>query len=106
MEIFINTDNHITNSDEFTDRFTEVVENKLRKFSQYFSRVEVYFSDENEAKGGPEDKRCTIELRIIGKQPVVASHTEATLEAAMRGCLDKAERIARKEISRMNEHRA
>ena len=41
-------------------------------------------------KGGADDIRCTIEARPEGMQPQVVTHSDANVEAALRGGAKKA----------------
>jgi len=42
-------------------------------------------SDLNSTKTGPDDKRCLVEARVAGLQPISASHQAPTLALAIDG---------------------
>ncbi|MGI8967338.1 MAG: hypothetical protein ACR2H1_14820, partial [Limisphaerales bacterium] len=79
MKIQINTDNNIEGSDELTQQTQAVVESALERFAQQITRVEVHLSDENSHKGGI-DKRCVMEARLEGMQPVAVTDQAEHME--------------------------
>ena len=89
MLIQVNTDNHITGREALTSRVEATVESALTRFSERITRVEVHLSDENGRKSGPDDKRCVMEARLEGRQPVAVTHIAATLDEAVSGAADK-----------------
>jgi hypothetical protein len=51
-----------------------VVRDSLDRFSEQITRVEVHLSDQNsDKKFGNEDKRCLLEARLAGLQPISVS---------------------------------
>ena len=93
MKIQINTDNHIKNSEDFSSELEAKVEKALSKYAKHVTRVEVYLHDENSIKGGKDDKKCSIEVRLEGLKPLAASKQAATLREAFNGAADKIERV-------------
>jgi hypothetical protein len=51
-------------------------------------RIEVRLADENSHKEGKSDKRCVLEARLSGLEPIVAGENGATLEQALDGAAD------------------
>jgi hypothetical protein len=51
--------------------------------------VEVHFSDEDGNKDGFNDKRCMIEARLAGMNPIAVINHANTHEMAVLGALDK-----------------
>ena len=56
------------------------------------TRVEVALSDLNSRKLGERDKRCIMEARLGGMQPIAVSHEAPTLTEAIHVAADKLER--------------
>ena len=76
MQVEVSTDHNIEGSDGLTSRVVAEVTATLSRFSDQLTRVEVHVSDENADKGGAADKKCVIEARPVGLQPVaVTDHT-------------------------------
>ena len=84
MIIQVNTDSNIEGNRELAQQIKTVVGNSLEHFGGQITRVEVHLSDENsDKKFGTEDKRCLLEARLAGLQPLTVSHQAATLEQAV-----------------------
>jgi hypothetical protein len=76
------------------DRVQELVAEKLRRFGERITRVEVHFSDENSsAKSGPNDQRCLIEVRLAGKNPISVTDHHSSAEQAFRGAIVKMQHL-------------
>src|SRR5437763_5841760 len=92
MYVEVKTDNHIDGSDALSDRVTAEVEAALDRFGDQVIRVIVQLNDTNSHKSGDRDKRCLMEARIAGHQPVAVSHEAPSLEAAIAAAAEKLER--------------
>jgi len=75
MFVQINTDNQIVSDAEANERLEQRVREKLGRFEERLSHVEVHVADVNAQKGGA-DKRVSLEARPTGHQPI-AVHAEA-----------------------------
>ena len=89
MIIQLNTDKNLTIHSEYEAQITENLNKDLERYSDHISRVEVHMSDENGSKGGLNDKRCLLEARFDGKQPIVASDFGDTYDLALKGATEK-----------------
>lgn len=89
MQIQVNSDKSIQVDAEIT-RFVEAEVNRsLERFASKLTRVEIHLSDVNSGKSGTDDKRCLIEVRPAGQQPLTVTNSAATIEDAVRGALTK-----------------
>jgi len=102
MKIQINTHNNIEGSDELTQQTQAVVESALERFAEHITRVEVHLSDENSQKGG-SDKRCVMEARLEGMQPVAVTDQAEHMEQAVHGAADKLENLLDHELGRLSD---
>ncbi len=91
MKIQINTDKNITASDELSAYLESTISDTLTRFSDKITRLEVHLSDENSRKEGLDDKRCMLEARIEGMQPIAVTNQAGSTEQALSGALDKLE---------------
>ena len=89
MQIRINTDHNIQGREALAERLTGVVEHSLRRAAERITRVEVHLSIESGGKSGQSDKRCTMEARLEGQQPVVVTDQAGTIDQAVRGAAEK-----------------
>ena len=70
MHMQIKTDHGIEGREVLTDRVRVMVQSALSRFGKRITRVEVHQSDENGDKSGRGDKRCVMEARLTGRQPI------------------------------------
>ena len=75
MFVQINTDNQILSDAESNERLEQRVREKLSRFEQRLTHVEVHVADVTSHKGNGADKRVSLEARPTGHQPV-AVHAE------------------------------
>jgi len=104
MNIQINTDNNIEGSDELTQQMQAEVESALERFAEHITRVEVHLSDENSSHKGGTDKRCVMEARLEGMQPVVVTEQAENMEQAVHGAADKLKNRLEHELGRLSDH--
>ncbi|GGJ95398.1 HPF/RaiA family ribosome-associated protein [Pseudomonas matsuisoli] len=65
------------------------VADRLDRYDEFLSRVEVHVSDENGQKSGAEDKRCQIEARPRNHQPISVTHKAESVDLAVAGAAEK-----------------
>jgi len=104
MLIQINTDGNIEGNDALAQQVEAVMRDTLDRFSERITRIEVHLSDENsDKKLGTEDKRCLLEARLAGLQPIAVSHQAATLEQAVDGAADQLKRSLDSTLGRLGK---
>jgi len=89
MIVQINTDKNVKGSEEFIESSKSSIDAQLERYKEMITRVEVHFSDEDGNKDGINSKRCMIEARLEGKQPIAVKNMADTNELALLGALDK-----------------
>lgn len=105
MEIQINTDHNTDGREKVAEYVRGVVMDAARHFSDQVTRVEVHLGDENGAKPGQDDKRCMIEARVAGRQPIAVTHHAASLDEAINGAAGKLKRSLEHDLQKQHEHR-
>ncbi len=104
MQIQVNTDNHTEGSAELTSYVKSTLEMDLSRFSNRITRVEVHLSDENSnQKSGRSDKRCALEARLTGMQPIKVSADGATQEQALDGAAKRLSKLINRTLERLDE---
>ena len=94
MLVHLVTDNHIHGSKEgLAQHVEDKVKHALDRFSTQITRVDVHLHDDNAQKHGANDKRCVVEARPAGLQPVSVHHSAETVEESLVGALDKLEKV-------------
>jgi ribosome-associated translation inhibitor RaiA len=89
MKIQINTDNHITGRETLVAHAEATITSALGHLADHITRVEVHLSDANGEKTGGRDKRCMMEARLEGRQPIVVTDESDSLDGAITGAADK-----------------
>jgi hypothetical protein len=93
IQIQVNTDHNIHGGKELHAFVRDAVNGSLGRFGNQVTRVEVYLRDDNDSKSHGDDKRCVLEARPAGHQPLVVTHVDATLDEAVEGAVDMMERL-------------
>ena len=87
MLIEVRTDGNIQGSEQLSDHIKTVVQTALDHFGDRIRRVDVHLSDSIGNKTGHDDKCCKIEARRDGREPIVVTQQETTMEQAIRGAV-------------------
>lgn len=90
MQIQVNTDRNIEATENFVGKIEEALKDRLRRFESRITRVEVHLSDENSAaKTFGADKKCVLEARLNGRQPIAVTALESDELVALRSAATK-----------------
>jgi ribosome-associated translation inhibitor RaiA len=96
MQFQFYSDSSVMGTANVAERIESQVRQKLERFEDRLTRLEVHVSDENGAKGGADDKTCTIEARPRGGKPIgVTEHAADVDSAARRAASTMAQRLER-----------
>lgn len=105
MQIQINTDRNVQGYESAAASVRATVEAALKRFSSHITRVDVHLGDENASKRGGDDKRCMMEARLEGHQPVAVTHHAATVVQAIDGAAEKMVHRLDRMLGRLHNHR-
>jgi ribosome-associated translation inhibitor RaiA len=106
MKIQINTDHNIEGHEALAAYVRGVVEIALNQMSAHITRVEVHLTDENGPKISQNDKRCMMEARLEGQQPIAVTHQAATLHQAVDNAAHKLTHLLENTLGRLREQRS
>jgi len=106
MQIQFNTDHNIEGHEALATQVRGVVESALSHISDHITRVEVHLSDDTSHKSRQNDKRCKMEARLEGHQPIAVTHQAATLDQAVDGAADKLARLIESTLGRLREQKS
>ncbi|RJY09945.1 HPF/RaiA family ribosome-associated protein [Aurantiacibacter aquimixticola] len=84
MQVQFNTDHTVTGDQDVAARIEAAVRERLARFEDRLTRIEIHVRDENGAKHGPDDKSCTIEARPRGGKPIGVTGKASKVDAAAR----------------------
>ena len=99
MTVILHNDDTLQGFDSAQSFAEEVLRKEIkgRKWDM-LTRVDVWVADENGAKGGPDDKRCSIEAHPAGKKPVGVKSHGPDIPTAIRSAAKKLARALEKEL--------
>lgn len=96
MQVQFNSDSSVMGTENVATRIEAQLRDRLGRFEDRLTRLEVHVRDENGRKGGDDDKTCVIEARIRSEAPVsVTGHASD---------VDSAARVAGSKMARLLEH--
>ena len=84
MQFQFNSDSSVMGTENVAERIEAAVRQKLARFEDRLTRVEVHVRDVNGAKHGADDKECTIEARPRGGRPIGVSERASKVDDAAR----------------------
>lgn len=103
MQVQVNTDDHINGTDSLAQWVTDEAKARLSRFQDHVTRLEVFLSDVDAGKSGNQDKRCRIEARVTGRQPVAVTHEADKMANAFIGATDKLARALDTDLGRAKD---
>lgn len=106
MHIQLNSDRNIDANEASNANVRTTMEAALSRYSEHITRVEVHLSDENAGRGGSNDKRCMMEARLEGRQPIAVTHQAASLNLAIAGATDKLARLIDSTLGRLRDQQS
>jgi len=90
MKVQVNTSNDIDNKEGLERWASDYLNERLGRFDQDITSIEVQMTDENHSvKGGGIDKRCMMEARVTGRAPIAVTNYGPDQNLAFRGAADK-----------------
>jgi ribosome-associated translation inhibitor RaiA len=104
MTLQLNSDNNLSIHKAFGTKLYALLSEELNRFSEHITRLEVHLSDENGSKKGINDKRCLLEARIEGRQPIVVTGLANTYELAVNNAIDKLKTLLDVILERARDH--
>jgi ribosome-associated translation inhibitor RaiA len=104
MQIQFNTDKNVTGNEELITLSRSLIKKELNRYSQQITRVEIHFSDEDGNKDGFNDKRCMVEARLAGMQPIAVTNQANTHDQAFLGAIDKLKTSLEKITGRLKDY--
>ena len=104
MIIQLNTDKNLSVHEAFGAQLHNLLSKELNRFSEHISRLEVHLSDENGGKDGQNDKRCLIEARLEGRQPIAVTANADTHEHSVAQAIEKLKNSLDTILGRLRNH--
>ena len=105
MQIQINSDKNVTVHHKLSHFVEAELHRVLDRFGTQLTRIEVHLSDENASKNGGRDKRCKLEARVRGLQPMVVTGAASNTQQSISGAAEKMKRQLEATFGRLADRR-
>ncbi len=104
MQNEVSTDRNIEGGQNLTTEVESVLNDRLGRFSDRLTRIEVHLSDENsKEKSGSSDMRCLLEARLAGRQPIAVSDNGSTWSQALDAATKTLEKKLKRTLDRLDD---
>jgi hypothetical protein len=103
MQIQVNSDRSVEVNTSLTESLQADISHVLDRFNERITRVEVHLSDIDGERSGKPDKRCLMEARPNGRDPVVVTDEALTVELAVQGAARKMQRLLTSTFGRLED---
>ena len=104
MQVQVNTSNGVDNKDSLERWASDFLTEALARFSQDINRIEVQLRDVNNSRNGDQNKRCMLEARISGRDPVAATHHAPSQDEAFRGATQRLIHLLDHTLGKLDRH--
>ncbi|MCY7290686.1 MAG: HPF/RaiA family ribosome-associated protein [Ferruginibacter sp.] len=104
MTIQINSDNNITGTEGLSEYIQTTITENLKRFDEQITRIEVHLNDENGHKSGINDKRCMMEARLEGMQPIAVTAFGNTIHEAVKSAIEKLKSSLNTTLGKLQNH--
>ncbi|HEY9552626.1 HPF/RaiA family ribosome-associated protein [Allosphingosinicella sp.] len=102
MFVQIHTDRQIDGGSERAARVEDRVRERLARFEDRLTHIEIHVTDMNGGKGA-SGLRATLEARVNGLDPVAVTEEGATVDRAVLGAAGKAARALGHKLGRLTD---
>ncbi len=104
MTIQINTDKNLSVHEEYDNQLEDLLTEELSRFDEHITSLQLPLSDENGNKESQDDKKCLLEARLKGRQPIAVSALANTYDQVVNSAIDKLKTSLETIIGRLRNH--
>ena len=105
MDIQFNTDSSVEGKHALEVYMSETISEALARFSDKITRIEVHVSNENGEKKSPNDKKCVLEARLKGLDPIAVTGSGDTIKLAVTSAITKIKAALDTTLGRLSNKR-
>jgi ribosomal subunit interface protein len=103
MQVQVRHDEYIQGGESLAQWIQSETVERLSRFREHLTRVEVHLSDVDAGKSGTADKRCVVEARLAGRQPIAVNAEADKLADAFTAAVDKLARAIDTDLGRLKD---
>lgn len=104
MIIQINAGKNLNVNKEYSSQLDSLLTEELSRYSEHITRLELHLSDQDGTKESLCDKKCILEVRLEGRQPIAVSATSNTYDQAVDSAIDKIKASLNTIIGKLRDH--
>ncbi len=104
MQIQINAGD-VQVTDAIEQHIHDSLEQALKHHPERVTRIEVHLRDDASKRQGVKDKRCKIEVRLAGLDPLAVEGDSDDLYDAIKQAAGKAKRAVEHKLERHDQHK-
>ena len=105
MFIQIHTDNQIDSDNDRDSQLEDQIRQRLARFEDRITHVEVHVSDINGPRGGNADLRASLEARVNGLQPIAVIDNGPDVQRAVIGAAKKAATALDRQLGKITDRK-
>ena len=106
MQVQVHTNDHIQGGESLALWIQEEAAARLARFREHITRVEVFLTEVDAGKSGVNDKRCRLEARPAGHQPITVTADADKVASAFTSAADKLIRALDADLGRIKDKNA
>lgn len=103
MQVQVHADDHVQGGESLAQWVQEEVGGKLARFREHLVRVDVYLTDVDALKSGGKGKRCVLETRPAGRQPLAVNAEAEKVMQAFNSALEKLQNALETDLAKMRD---
>ncbi len=103
MQIQVHTDNIIEGGEALTKWVQSELNTRLARFKDYITRVEAFLSETDARKVNGNHKRCVLETRVNGRQPIAVNAEVEKMGEAVNAAIEKLMRAIEADVGRLKD---
>ncbi len=103
MQVQVHAGDNVQGGESLAQWAQTEVQDRLSRFREYVTRVEVYLTDVDALKNGGKGKRCVMETRATGRQPLAVNAEAEKVAEAFNAALEKLHRALDTDIAKMRD---
>ena len=104
MQVQFNSDSSVMGTENVAERIEAQLREKIGRFEDKLTRLEIHVRDENGSKGGGDDKVCVLEARVSGGAPVTVTAKSGDVDGAARAAGTKLAKLLRRKFGKDARH--
>ena len=106
MQVQVHIDDNIQGGEALAQWIEQEASARLARFRDVLTRLEVFLTDTAAGKDSPKDKRCRLEARPAGRQPVTVTGEADKTADAFTGAVEKLIRALETDLGRVKDRNA